>query len=384
MANCLATDNAGQISACPHLQESDTDGFSKICPLRRSPVNEGVLGLLPKLPGCNKITDGPSDAIPQDSACPSSVAPPHVTPTVNSVAQYTLRPPVGAFYPVGTQQEYLGCFNDTADGKRALNGKRTSAESMEVSACQAYCSSHGYRLSGVEYGSECFCGDTIANLANTDHLIGGFDRCTWLCSGTVARENGTQEVCGGYAAISIYNNTDPSSGRSSSQPYPNDYLGCVFDGSSARALQGASTSASGMTIEACAAFAQEGNSGGGYRYFGVEYGSECYVGNTLMPSAKMLTETSSPPSSSCDMKCSGKDHQTCGGAGLLSLYHNPNYTANSAVSLSIGGYRAAGCLTDAQSGRGLRSLAATSTSSDAITEDSCVAYCQKAGYRYAG
>lgn len=383
MANCLATDNAGQISACPYLQESDTDGYSRICPLRKSPVNETVLGLLPKLPGCNKITDGPSNATPQDSACPSSVEPPYVTPTLNSVAQYTVRPPVGTFYPLGTQQKYLGCFNDTADGKRALNGKQTSTESMDVSSCLAYCNSHGYRLSGVEYGSECFCGDTIANFANTDHLIGGFDRCTWLCSGTVARENGTQEVCGGYAAISIYNNTDPSFGRSSSQPYPNDYLGCAFDGSSTRALQGASTSGPGMTIEACAAFAKKGNSGAGYKYFGVEYSSECYVGNTLMPSGKILTETSSPSSTSCNMKCSGNDAQMCGGAGLLSLYHNPNYT-NSAVSLSIGGYRAAGCLTDFHSGQGLRSLAATSTSSDGTTEDSCVAYCHMKGYRYAG
>ena len=164
----------------------------------------------------------------------------------------------------------------------------------------------------------------------------------------------------------------------------NDFLGCAFDGSSTRTLQGASTSGSGITIEACAAFAQKGNSGAGYRYFGVEFGSECYVGNTLMLSGEILTETSNPPSSSCNMKCSGKDSQMCGGAALLSLYHNPNYTANSAVRPSIGSYGAAGCLTDSQSGQGLRSLAATSTYSDDTTEDSCVAYCQMKGYRYAG
>ena len=191
MANCLATDNAGQISACPYLQESDTDGYSRICPLRKSPINKTALGLLPQLPGCNKITNGPSNATPQYSACPSSVAPPCVTPTVNSVAQYTVRPPIGTLYPSGTQQKYLGCFNDTTDGKRAPSGKQTSIESMDVSSCQAYCNSYGYRLSGVEYGSECFCGDTVANFANTDNLIGGFNRCAWLCSGTVARENGT-------------------------------------------------------------------------------------------------------------------------------------------------------------------------------------------------
>lgn len=384
VANCLATDNAGQISACPYLQESDTDGYSRDCPLKISPVNEAVLGLLPQLPGCNKVTSGPSNATPQDSTCPTSVTPPYVTPTVNSVAQHTVRPSTGTFYPAGTQQKYLGCFNDTTGGMRALDGKQTSAESMDVPTCQAYCKSYGYRLSGVEYGNECFCGDKITNSANTGNLIGGFDRCTWLCSGTIARENGTQEICGGYAAISIYNNTDPSFGKTSSQPYSDDYLGCALDRSSTRTLQGASTAGSGMTVDACAAFAQRGNSGAGYKYFGVEYGSECYVGNTLMPSGKILTETSDPPSSSCNMKCSGADSQVCGAAGLLSLFHNPNYTANSAVRSSIGSYRALGCLTDSKAGQGLRSLAAASSFSDDMTEDICVTYCQTKGYRYAG
>lgn len=312
------------------------------------------------------------------------MTPPYVTPTVNSVAQHTVQPSIGTFYPIGTQQKYLGCYNDTMDGKRALDGKHTSADSMDVPTCQAYCKSRGYRLSGVEYGTECYCGDKIANSANTGNLIGGFDRCTWLCGGTIARENGTQEICGGYAAISVYNNTDPSFGKTSPPPYQGDYLGCAFDGSSSRALQGAFTAGSGMTVDACATFAQKGNSGAGYKYFGVEYGSECYVGNTLMPSGRILTETSEPPSSSCNMKCSGADLQICGGAGLLSLYHNKNYTAKSAIKPSIGSYRALGCLTDSKAGQGLRSLAADSSFSDDMTEDTCVTYCQMKGYRYAG
>lgn len=83
------------------------------------------------------------------------------------------------------------------------------------------------------------------------------------------------------------------------------------------------------------------------------------------------------------MKCSGADSQVCGAAGLLSLFHNPNYTANSAVRSSIGSYRALGCLTDSKAGQGLRSLAAASSFSDDMTEDICVTYCQTKGYRYA-
>lgn len=303
---------------------------------------------------------------------------------MNSVAQYTARPSIGTFYPAGTQQEYLGCFNDTTDGMRALSGEHTSTDSMDVSTCQAYCNTLGYRLSGVEYSSECYCGNVVANSANTGHLINGFDQCTWLCGGTVARENGTQEICGGYAFISIYDNTDPLFGKIPSKPYPSNYLGCATEASSSRALQGSSTSGSDMTVDACAAFAQRGNSGAGYRYFGLEYASECYVGNTLMPSSKLLNDTSDRQSSSCNMKCSGNGSQICGAAGLLSLYHNSNYTANSAVSPSIGSYQALGCLTDSQAGSGLRSLAASSFYSDGMTENICVAYCQMKGYRYAG
>ncbi|KAI3391378.1 hypothetical protein diail_7464, partial [Diaporthe ilicicola] len=366
------------------LQQSDTSGYGRICPLKKSPVNETVLGPLPRLPGCNKVTEGPSNAKPEDSTCPLSVAPPFVSPTVNSVAQYTVRPSVGTFYPAGTQQKYLGCFNDTTGEMRALNGARTSAETMDVSTCQTYCNILGYRLSGVEYSNECYCGNVIANSANTGHLIDGYDQCTWLCSGTVAREDGTQEVCGGYASISVYNNTDPSFGKTTTSSYPSNYLGCASEASSSRALQGSSTSGPGMTVDACAAFVQKGNSGAGYKYFGLEYGSECYVGNTLMPSSKILTDSSDPPSRSCNMKCSGNDSEICGAGDLLSLYYNPKYTANSAVSSSIGNYQASECLTDLQAGSGLRSLAASYSYSDQMTENMCVAYCQVRGYRYAG
>lgn len=62
-----------------------------------------------------------------------------------------------------------------------------------------------------------------------------------------------------------------------------------------------------MTVDLCAMFAQKGNDGARYKSFSVEYSSECYVGNTLMPSGRILTETLDPPRSSCNMKCSGKD-----------------------------------------------------------------------------
>lgn len=156
MANCLAgADDNGQISACPYLQESDTNGYAQNCPVKASPVNETVLGLLDALPGCITVTDDPNGAPSASMSCPSSVTPPHVSPTVNSVAQFTVQPSVGDEYPKGTLQTFLGCYNDSFDGQRALDGVATSSDSMDVATCQAYCASSGYRLSGVEYSSQC-------------------------------------------------------------------------------------------------------------------------------------------------------------------------------------------------------------------------------------
>lgn len=230
------------------------------------------------------------------------------------------------------------------------------------------------------------CGNEISNGASTDHTVDGYPQCTWLCAATIAREDGTQEVCGGYAFLSVYNNTDPGFSPPGSGSSPG-YVGCFAEGADGRTLRGASTSsAGGMTVEACEAFAREGNSGAGYRYAGVEYGSQCYVGNSIIPpAAAALNDTSSPPSSQCDMACSGDGSEVCGGPGVLSVYLNPAYAADSAVKSPIGDYEAEGCLTDSQSSVGLRALDGTEyLADDGMTEDMCVGYCQDRGYRYAG
>lgn len=156
MRNCLAgTDDNGQISACPYLQESDTDGYASNCPVRTSPVNETVTGLLDKLPGCITVTDDPAGAPLASMVCASSVTPPYVTPTSDSVAQVTVQPAVGELYPEHTFQQFIGCYNDSYAGQRALDGASTTSDTMDVASCQAHCNSAGYRLSGVEYSTQC-------------------------------------------------------------------------------------------------------------------------------------------------------------------------------------------------------------------------------------
>jgi hypothetical protein len=115
------------------------------------------------------------------------------------------------------------------------------------------------------------------------------------------------QTCGGPNAIQIYQNPSLATntvvnGFTSS--------GCIQE-VSGRALTGASTSASNMTIEKCTSYC----SGQRFKYAGVEYGSECYCGSSLVNGA-----SSSLTSGQCNMACSGQADQTCGGPNAINLY----------------------------------------------------------------
>ncbi|KAK5007973.1 hypothetical protein LTR16_005791 [Cryomyces antarcticus] len=76
---------------------------------------------------------------------------------------------------------------------------------MTVANCIDYCSAAGYSYAGMEYSSECYCGNTLA----TDRApaAGILGNCFMKCSGD------STEYCGGGAALSIYRNTASSATR---------------------------------------------------------------------------------------------------------------------------------------------------------------------------
>lgn len=136
-----------------------------------------------------------------------------------------------------------------------------------------------------------------------------------------------------------------------------------------------------MTVELCASLAQQANNGGGYQYYGVEYADECYWGDTLVAPGAVLSDTSTPPQSQCNMQCKGNSSEICGGSSVLSVYTNPEYVPTT-VSAQIGEYTAAGCLTDAKAWA--RALVGATTTDGQMSEDMCVSHCESSGYRYAG
>jgi hypothetical protein len=256
-ANCLATDDFGQISKCPVLREAQSDAFRENCPERPPQIDEPVRGLISQLPGCVKITYGPEAATSASMNCAPDVPKPLIRATVDSTPIPTLKPTPGQTYPT-TNQVYLGCYNDGVAGMRTLPGyTESNYTSMTVKNCQEICNSRGYRLSGVEYGRECHCDNSINPAA-----VGGQEGCIWNCGGTM--DSDKVETCGGNGFISIYNYTiaaadDPRLVPAAPKPSVGKYKlqGCLTDparNNVGRALNAARKVDRAMTNDMCVNF----------------------------------------------------------------------------------------------------------------------------------
>ncbi|KAI9279502.1 pectate lyase superfamily protein-domain-containing protein [Umbelopsis sp. AD052] len=87
------------------------------------------------------------------------------------------------------------------------------------------------------------------------------------------------------------------------------YLGCYVDALTPRTLPwGGATIPAGMTVEGCEADCAANS----YIYAGVEYGNECWCGNTMPPT--------SAPASDCNMPCKGNAAETCGAGSRFNVY----------------------------------------------------------------
>lgn len=99
---------------------------------------------------------------------------------------------------------FLGCYTDS--NNRILNGSSASPSTNTIESCHASCASQSFAYSGVEYSSQCFCGNVLVDgnpKANAD------SECNYACSGN------STEICGGYWRISIYQLSGGSSASSS-------------------------------------------------------------------------------------------------------------------------------------------------------------------------
>lgn len=163
---------------------------------------------------------------------------------------------------------------------------------MTTEKCSDFCD--GYRLFGVEYGSECYCGTFLGS----ESYQVPESACSEPCGGNVT------QTCGGSNLLSVYRT------NFTTQVPRQDYasLGCYSEPPDSRALDRVLSSPK-MTTNKCLVICSYRS----FAYAGLEFGSECWCGDVLNPDA-------APSPDSCDMPCAGNESDTCGGRGALTLY----------------------------------------------------------------
>ncbi|KAJ9108792.1 hypothetical protein QFC21_000112 [Naganishia friedmannii] len=255
-----------------------------------------------------------------------------------------------------------GCIAEGSAG-RALTGSTYSSASLTPEVCIAYCNSNGYSLAGVEYGSECYCGNEYANGAAPSILS---TACEMPCSGD------PKKLCAGPSAMNIFRNSlyvapklNLPAGWAPSDPL------CIAE-VPGRALSGSFWAADNMTVDACVAYC----SGMGFPLAAVEYGRECMCGTKLVNGASF-----DKPSTGCSMPCAGStasSRQICGGNNALSVYFNSGYVSKLVLPT---GWQSLGCIAEGTQGRALISA---QWESDSMTIEACLTYCSTRGYGMAG
>ncbi|KAF5876269.1 putative wsc domain protein [Botrytis fragariae] len=178
----------------------------KLAPL----INEPVSGTLSALPGCNAPSSGPAEYTPP--ACPQDVAlaksfqapPSRFNPATSKAPSL----PIG-IVDLSTSKSwtYLGCGTDDA-ANRTLNADWEGNSTMTIETCVNFCASKGHTYAGMEFGSQCYCGNVLS--ADRAPVTGMLGDCIMPCAGNSA------EKCGGNAAITLYQKCDANGCAASS------------------------------------------------------------------------------------------------------------------------------------------------------------------------
>lgn len=229
----------------------------------------------------------------------------------------------------------LGCYTEATNGRALPHGEEP--EIRAVQPCINACASKEYVYAGLEYGGECWCGDSLSRGA----VRAPAAECNIACSGN------RTELCGGGNRLNVYRlndgtiptgtpSPDPSSTSTgepeeptntgpSKTPRVGEYhlQGCWTEAADGRALSAKTYADDDMTLDSCATYC-DGNT-----YFGVEYGRECYCGNSLRDGSEK-----SDQQSDCNFPCPGDPSQYCGAGNRLELYklEDPLSTETSSAS----------------------------------------------------
>jgi len=89
--------------------------------------------------------------------------------------------------------EYIGCFIDNNNARDLMDPAILVNTPMSVELCVHTCNQANYLFAGVQYGSQCFCGNRTGSLGTVSET-----ECNRTCTGNA------DEVCGGVDRNSVY------------------------------------------------------------------------------------------------------------------------------------------------------------------------------------
>ncbi|KAI0808290.1 hypothetical protein C8Q74DRAFT_1189458 [Fomes fomentarius] len=212
---------------------------------------------------------------------------------------------------------YGACYVDNAFG-RIMTTQLDDNQQTTVESCIASCAAKRFTLAGLEFGVQCFCGNTLIDGA----VKGDEDTCNMSCGGN------STEACGGPNRLSVYTSTGDvialpvPSPLKDNLPGQFEYQGCLAEGPNGRRvfplyqiISQTNTTIQGC-LSQCAAF--------GYPAAGVEFGQECYCGDVEDVGK---TSPGLAADSDCNIACTGDPIHLCGGENRLQ-YYKWNVTMN--------------------------------------------------------
>eukprot|EP01059_Diplonema_ambulator_P016847 TRINITY_DN28820_c0_g1_i1.p1 TRINITY_DN28820_c0_g1~~TRINITY_DN28820_c0_g1_i1.p1 ORF type:complete len:2516 (+),score=639.61 TRINITY_DN28820_c0_g1_i1:711-7550(+) len=206
--------------------------------------------------------------------------------------------------PTFPSSEYVGCYQDSST-YRVLAGPRYSGSNYNTpEQCLKFCNTRGYSYFGVEYKSECYCGNSFNNTRTIEAS------CDRICTGS-------SDICGGAYRLSMYSTTGVPA-----PPTSSDYVGC-FQSSSLKTVY----SSTSNTISACAEVCWYR----GYSYYGLYAGNDCKCGNTISDASRIYQ-------AQCTMACGGDNALTCGGNAEDAIYSYVGLPAATPTPQHIGCY----------------------------------------------
>ncbi|PVH89971.1 hypothetical protein DL98DRAFT_508192 [Cadophora sp. DSE1049] len=256
--------------------------------------------------------------------------------------------PTPVHKPVVGKYSFQGCYTEGTGVRALADAAFVDYANMTSEMCASNCAAYVYW--GIEYYGECYCGNELAASSTQAPL----EDCSFICPGNPNEYCGagnrlelyklTSAATSSRSSSSVRSTSSASSVRSSSsvssrsstaptstptlaiKPVVGNYVrqGCYTEGDGVRALSGAQyVDYVGMTLEICA------SNCAGTAYFGVEYGGECYCGQTLdatsIPAANQLD---------CSFICPGDASEYCGAGNRLELYKLGSVSSSSSSRVS--------------------------------------------------